>query len=305
MERWLWTQKQDIGPSPRSGHTMTYDSEKQKVLLFGGRAVGELNDTWEWDGNVWGQVADTGPSARTFSAMAFDPLRKKAVLFGGLNGQNGQNLNDTWEWDGNEWTQVGDTGPSSRRAHAMVYDSIEKTVVLFGGYSQIQGNDIFYGDTWEWDGTDWTLIAETGPPGRTYHSMAYNESEQNVVLYSGAASGQPIPGDTWLLQDKKWKKAQDIGPGSLSQSSMVYTSHGVVLFGGSYTDNNQTSDNTWVWDGKYWTQRQDIGPSHRRLHSMAYDAQRERVVLFGGATSPPGVKYYGDTWELRIETGPE
>ena len=32
VEVWLWTQKQDIGPSPREWHAMTYDSEKQKTL---------------------------------------------------------------------------------------------------------------------------------------------------------------------------------------------------------------------------------------------------------------------------------
>ena len=35
---------QDIGPSPRYSHSMCYDSDKEKVLLFGGRAIGIVAD---------------------------------------------------------------------------------------------------------------------------------------------------------------------------------------------------------------------------------------------------------------------
>jgi hypothetical protein len=39
MPRMFWTQKQDIGPSGREVHRMTYDSNRQRVVLFGGRAL--------------------------------------------------------------------------------------------------------------------------------------------------------------------------------------------------------------------------------------------------------------------------
>ena len=35
-ERWLWTQKEDIGPSPRYGHGMVYEDARQRVVLLGG-----------------------------------------------------------------------------------------------------------------------------------------------------------------------------------------------------------------------------------------------------------------------------
>ena len=35
-ERWLWTQKEDIGPNPRAGHAMVYDADRERVVLFGG-----------------------------------------------------------------------------------------------------------------------------------------------------------------------------------------------------------------------------------------------------------------------------
>jgi hypothetical protein len=43
-----WTQRQDIGPAPRAGHGMAYDSARQRTVLFGGMAAnGSLGDTWE------------------------------------------------------------------------------------------------------------------------------------------------------------------------------------------------------------------------------------------------------------------
>ena len=87
-----------------------------------------------------------------------------------------------------------------------------------------------------------------------------------------------------------------MGPGPLVNSSMVGTTHGVILFGGL---NIQRNDNTWKWDGNLWRQSEDIGPIPRSNHAVAYDAKRDRVALFGGYG--PATETFGDTWELRIE----
>jgi hypothetical protein len=51
-----WTARQDIGPGPRVGHAMAYDSVRDRVVLFGGAATAlddpagaavALGDTWE------------------------------------------------------------------------------------------------------------------------------------------------------------------------------------------------------------------------------------------------------------------
>jgi hypothetical protein len=85
MATFLWTQKQDMGPSPRCNHDMTFDPVRQKVMLFGGAPQGTrfLHDTWEWDGEYWIQIADTGPAPRVGHALAFDSVGKRIILFGG------------------------------------------------------------------------------------------------------------------------------------------------------------------------------------------------------------------------------
>ena len=79
------------------------------------------------------------------------------------------------------WIQVSPTrSPSPRFAPAMAYDSAHGQVVLFGGF----GSD-FLGDTWIWDGINWTqkFPAGNAPPPRAVHAMAYDAARGQVVLF--------------------------------------------------------------------------------------------------------------------------
>jgi hypothetical protein len=146
---------------------MTYDSLRERVVLFGGVEVISQYDgirhdeTWEWDGSTWVDVAiepNARPSARFDHAMAFDSARGRVVLFGGFS--TGY-LRDTWELiDGTRWMRASSGGPEERTGPAMVYDSLRERVLLFGGsgyeprYSR-RGGDIWYSDTWEYGGKPW------------------------------------------------------------------------------------------------------------------------------------------------------
>jgi hypothetical protein len=66
-----WLQRQDIGPSARSNHSMVFDSARNRVVLFGGAAVvpagsGALGDTWEHAEDA----APTQPPATTISVSS-------------------------------------------------------------------------------------------------------------------------------------------------------------------------------------------------------------------------------------------
>jgi hypothetical protein len=193
----VWTQVADTGPSPRTAHAITFDSVRQRVVLFGGWGGGAdvLNDTWEWDGAVWTQVADTGPSPRMECAMTFDTMRERVVLFGGDNTTSGEFFNDTWEWDGEDWTQVADTGPLPRGFPTMA--QMGTRTGLFGGYD----GGALLADTWEWKDLRWTQRQDMGPPNRAAHSMAYDSERQRTVLFGGIGSSDlsTVLGDTWEL----------------------------------------------------------------------------------------------------------
>lgn len=307
VARFLWTQKQDIGPMPRIGHAMTYDANRGRIVLFGGNPLssGLLNDTWEWDGENWTQMADMGPLARSGCAMAYDIERSRVVLFGGA--ADGLIVGDTWEWDGVDWTQVADSGPAPRVGHAIVYDSARDRVVMFGGASA--SLDVFR-DTWQWNGVEWTQQEDTGPSARKAHALAYDRVRERITLFGGDDGTNRGLRDTWEWDGATWTQVSNFGPDPCFGAAMVFKGDKVALYGGidSFRPGPpppRVFGNTWEWDGKHWTQRQDIGPGPRWNHAMAYDSTRGCIVLFGGVPvfNPDGNpplppdRLLGDTWE--------
>jgi hypothetical protein len=141
---------------------------------------GDINDTWEWNGEFWTQIADIGPANRRDHALCFDSVRQTALLFGGLSEQ-GNPLGDTWSWNGEDWTQLDDSGPSARKGHAMVFDSARGRAVLFGGDSAAG----VVNDTWEWDGQAWTQQQDTAPSPRWHHALGFDLVRNGVVLFGG------------------------------------------------------------------------------------------------------------------------
>ena len=73
-------------------------------------------------------------------------------------------------------------------------------VVLFGG----SGTAPLFGDTWTWDGTDWTQRApRTRPSAAAAQGMAYDAARGQVVLFGGATASGYL-GDTWTWDGTDW-----------------------------------------------------------------------------------------------------
>jgi hypothetical protein len=315
MSKFLWTQRSNFGPRPRTGSAIAFDSNRGRTVLFGGSSLsnGMNNDTWEWDGSFWTEMDDIGPFARTNAAMVFDTNRKVTVLFGGIGtaGISGMNVipGDTWQWDGSDWTQLSESGPTARASHAMAFDSNRNRIVLFGGASTVT-----LGDTWEFDGQDWTQVQDIGPEARSAHCMAYDSVGKRSILFGGFSINNSPLNDTWAWDGNEWVKIGEFGPSARFNAAMASNGGSLVLFGGGINPADpatpaQVFADTWEFDGKLWTQMQDIGPGPLQGTSMAFDSARGRVVLFGGLTSfkaPEGsglVDFLsGFTWEAPVAT---
>lgn len=166
------------------------------VLLFGGRESKPsgpyLNDTWFWDGSAWFRI-QTGPTpkARESAHMAYDLLRNEAVLFSGWDGNN--YVNDTWTFDGAAWSQKSlATQPPGRDWAGMTYDLSNFETVLFGGHiwQNVVAGLGQEGDTWTWDGTQWTNHTgglAVSPPSRSRHALAFDGNTGTVILFGGTS----------------------------------------------------------------------------------------------------------------------
>ena len=229
-----WVQISSFGPAKRVGHSMTFDTGRKRTVLFGGSGAASqaFQDTWQFDGVEWTQVEDIGPSPRTGHQTAYDESRGGLVLFGGYHFVTGENgvVGDTWEWDGAGWTQVEEMGPAPRQRHSMAYDSAKKSVVMFGGQVRTGGVNQPVNDTWEWDGSRWTQVADTGPAARARAAMT---SIGGALVLHGGESQQALD-DTWQWSSGTWLKVQDIGPSARRAHAIGFDTarNAIVLFGG-------------------------------------------------------------------------
>jgi hypothetical protein len=287
-------------PPPLGWPAMAYDEARDRIVLFGGASSitgGTIRSgTWVWDGSTWTELSPpTSPPARWTHGMVYDEARQRIVLFGGLSGDGpGTQLNDTWEWDGSTWTEISTANsPPARGVHgAMVYDSARERVILRGG--GITPSVAPIGDTWEYDGVDWTEIAGSGPSARVAPGMVYDRARGHVVLFGGG-DWNPYFGDTWRYDGTTWTELfPTASPTSRQSARMVYDAARSVslLFGG---DDGTSLNDLWQWDGSDWTGLSITGPEERCCYAFAHDKKRGAAILFGGG-------YFGtvnnETWSF-------
>jgi len=246
----------------------------------------------------WRRLADNKPQARSGAVMAFDQKHGVSVLFGGIiaSPQGPANLADTWIWDGQNWTQMTPANsPSARYNGTMFYDQATGVMILFGGATFNGGLIQPHGDTWMWDGDNWTQLSPADSPAPRYDSVSAYDSIHGVgVLYGGFSAG--FLSDTWLWTGSNWSpQSPPQSPvGRILPAFAFDAVHGqAVLFGGSNTVGYL--DDTWTWDGATWTQQfPGASPSQRYGASMAFDPLYGYSLMFGGINQKGDL---ADTWE--------
>jgi len=272
-------------PAARAGHAMAYDSESDRVVLFGGAAGRQsTNETWAFDFNAGTWTDMTGvvaPGRRGGTAMAYDSSSDRIVLYGGFSTGF---LEDTWLYDlnGNAWSYVfRSPWPLPRYAHSMAYDAQSDRVVLFGG-STAAGGDWNATWTYDTDSNTWRKMAPAQHPTRRLSpAMAYDASSDRVVLFGGDSGTElgdtqayDANGDSWSVM-----KA-GVRPSARNDAALAYDaqSQRTVLFG--------ATSELWAYDATAdaWSLPTVVAPVpwQRAGHTMTYDPAADRIVLFGG-----------------------
>lgn len=290
-------------PDARRFHAMF--ALGRDVYVFGG--VDEVRDdtfgdTWRYDGQDWRRVHGRSPGARSRAALSTDSADDRALLFGGAD-EHGHALADTWQFDGERWRRVHTpTAPPARFGASMVFDQPNQVFVLFGG---MDGNGALLADTWEFDGSTWRQrTSRTAPPARLGHAMAYDQNASRTLLFGGwTGPSSPASTDTWAWDGFDWQPlaTQHVPPAMVFPSMLWHATHGVAVLTGSTGAPGSTMV-TRVFDGTDWTDGPAMnGIPGRQGHAMAFDALREVVVMFGGATVGLVAMPRRDTWELSTQ----
>jgi len=305
-----WTQKHPTArPTAVIEIANAYDPDREVIVAFGGATAAGVaqSQTWEWDGQQWNQkFPATSPSARRglLQSMVYDPDRKVFVLFGG-NLNNTTFYNETWEYDGTTWTQiVTATTPSSRTLASLVYDKVQKKVIMFGGATF--GPTTPNNETWEYDGTDWTLLSPaTSPTARYGAGMAYDES-RNITVLAGGTTTSGATQETWEYNGTTWTQILPNTLPVLAIGDIAFTydplQKTVILYGAN------SSVQLLKYDGAVWT---DItaevgtptpaGASSQIIRNITeYDVGRQELFVYGGLgfESPTQTTLTG-SWVLK------
>tara|TARA_R110002094_G_scaffold206065_1_gene176750 strand:- start:834 stop:2234 length:1401 start_codon:yes stop_codon:yes gene_type:complete len=224
------------------------------------------------------------PGARIDHAMAYDEARGNTVMFGGSSGPI--TFGDTWTFTSNgspiNWAQQGVVGPTPRTGHAMVYDPARQVVVMFGG-NLIGGS--MSNETWEWDGSTWTLrTPTTSPPPRSHMAAAPWPALNGVVFLGGYSTGSTP--NFWLWDGVDWQDITTADTPNDNAPTMAYHAGIQQLV-------KHGPGGTAIWNGTAW--RSEPGPIPRHGARMVYDTVDERILMFGGNTDPANGIYPNET----------
>jgi cysteine-rich repeat protein len=193
------------------------------------------------------------------------------------------------------WKEVTvSSAPDARLDFGFSYDSVNNLIFVYGGDNGMGGS---LGDTWRFNGTEWTkLDPSTAPPARIGHVMAFDAARKKTVMFGGN-TGPGVNSQTWAFDGTNWnQESPAASPTARAFAAMAYhaPNSALILFGGLDGAAMATGD-TWAWDGSTWNNTMpSTSPSARYWTAMAYDSTRQKVVLFGGYNGTTSLQ---DTWE--------
>jgi hypothetical protein len=193
--------------------------------------------------------------------------------------------------------------PSPRKQMGFVYDTRRGVVVALGGTDWIMAS----GETWEYDGANWTLREDVKAlPARLGAAAAFDSKRQVTVLFGGSGLGDnEFFNDTWEYDGKQWVlRLPAHSPPVRNGAAMAYDSQrqSMLLFGGyDRFGSTRFFDDTWEYVDSEWIQRFPAHhPTARESAHLVYDTARGKLVMFGGGHDAGSVNY-NETWEWSGE----
>jgi hypothetical protein len=274
-DTWAWVQEdgewtwRDLAPASaptaRFFHSMAYDRDRDRVVLFGGFHYGTdgkltaLMDTWELDGETWTRVGETGPQVSK-PLLVFDAARHETLML--ATDVSAKTVMYSWNTDANRWDSVTPAAlPPCVNEAQLVYQVHNERPLLTGG---LCGGSGFVDETYEWDGSTWTKITHprNGSTSRQVDAaIAYDTVAQQTVRFGGHSSVTAFPdAQTYVYRSTRWRPVSSNGnPGPRSMPLFRRDAERGVswLFGGlseySYDTSIDYYSDIWAYRDGGWS----------------------------------------------------
>jgi len=297
------------------GYGAVYDSNSDRLLIFGGRNIGSsLFCAYDYystayalslvPGSTWETIA-TGAPAVAEGAAVFDRDANRVLLYGGeycrayLRGVQPIPLNpDLWELSlnvgGYTWQKVQVDGsiPPGRFSHSATL-TLDRSLFVFGGTANGTAN---FATTYKFRPTDPPI-----PEARARHVTVYDPIRQRMILWGGDDGYRLFKDDIWSMSLQpgtapSWSKLKVRVQGDIpffgtrGAAAVFDTRRGVMyVHGGAPVLNTNPVPyflqlNFPAADSAVWSQPTTLAgdPGSRMFHSMAYDSVGDRLYIYGG-----------------------
>lgn len=297
-------------------HSAVYDPDDNSILAFGGfQVTGIENKTWRLSlgaSPAWSAVTPLGalPRRRLQHAAGWDPVAHRMLVFGGNvttgSGDATEDEQELWSFTpGGDpaWQELDPDGAQPKRGYraVMTADPLGQRMLVTGGNlrdgvfsNQAHGRSTTGEQLWHPFGA-----TGTPPTGRAGHTTIVDAANQRLVLFGGQTDGgQNIfavySNEVWVAplgSDPVWTQLTPAGgpPAPRSDHSAIYDGahQRMIVFGG--VDNNGSMNDIWSLSldaNPTWTPLVPSGfpPSPRHAHSAIYDAPRNRMIVYAGAS---------------------
>src|SRR3712207_1186330 len=115
----------------------------------------------------------------------------------------------------------------------MAYDAARERIEMHGGSVGLPKHSasgqpkpeaqVWYDETWEYDGLSWKPFAVAGGPGtRAHHCMTYDPLRRMTLLVGGSGQDRQRSPDTWAWNGASWQKLAEGGPAPRSRTRMAF-----------------------------------------------------------------------------------
>ena len=154
----------------------------------------------------------------------------------------------------------------------------------------------------------------TNPSPRGSTTQVYDAESDQIIMFGGQSGNMnretSFNNETWAydVKSNKWTQMKpDNAPSKRAGDSLAYDAESdrVILFGGLAYDKNRLNwglTDTWAYDYNTNTWKEMAkGPANHLGARLAYDAESDRVILFGGI-SMVDIIYVNDTWAYDFNT---
>jgi hypothetical protein len=237
-------------PPPRVAGALVYIPSTHTTQLLGGYGpggAGPLDDMWSWDGSRWHELPRAwnggAPLPALLPSAAWDAVTHQLVMVcvcrtGNVNGAHAYAA-QTWTWNDNElaWRQQRPAHhPRLRTTVALAAHRASGALVLVDSGADPRSGA---GDTWTWNGTDWTELAGPQP--------AYDPL--SARLLEDPVTGQLVltaqPDRTWTWDGVRWTDQRLLAMPAV-HTALVSDGRSLALLGGPTLAAGLGERWTWV-----------------------------------------------------------